>query len=75
MFGQLTLEKYAWGKKNTAKKVFSEVFQTSFLLKLNSKDMDRCIDWKKKLSTDQESDIRIIKYKTSCQKIDNKGNS
>lgn len=34
--------------------------------------MDRCIDWKKKLSTDQESDIRIIKYKTSCQKIDNK---
>ena len=56
MFGQLTLEKYAWGKKNTAKNVFSEVFGTSFLLKLNSKDMDRCIDWKKKLSTDQESD-------------------
>lgn len=55
MFGQLTLEKYAWGKK-TAKNVFSEVFGTSFLLKLNSKDMDRCIDWKKKLSTDQESD-------------------
>lgn len=58
VFDQLTLEKNVWGEKTQQKYFLWSIRNIIFTqVNLNSKDMDRCLDWKKKLSTDQESDL------------------